>query len=102
VVAPNEIEAIVEEELPHQRKDVAVLPPDHREVPVLPQLVAVADLNVGVAVFVVPAKGVEKEELIVGEVVRPAVVAPVTIAEEDELCRIVEWDRVRLRLLEDF
>src|SRR5215211_3309176 len=84
VVAPNEIEAIVEEELLHQRKDVAVLASDHRKVPVLRELVAGADLDIGVAVLVIPAKGVEKKELIVGEVVRPAVVAPVAIAEEDE------------------
>jgi hypothetical protein len=101
VIAPDQVEATGLVELPHLPEDVVVVPADDGEVAVFPQFVAVADLDVGETVLEVTAQGVIEEQLVVGKIVRPTVVAPVTVAEEVELRRVVEWDRILACLFED-
>ncbi len=59
---------------------------------VLPELVRISDLDICKAVLIVIAQGVEKEGLVVGKVIRPAIVPSVAIAEKDELGTVIKPD----------
>jgi hypothetical protein len=67
---------------------------DIREAPVFEQLVAVAEFEVSEAFPKVIFQGVEEQALVFGEIVRPTVVAAMTVAEEDEPGLVVEGDFV--------
>jgi hypothetical protein len=71
-----------------------------REVPVLVQLVAVAEFEVSEDFLEITFQGIEEQALIFGETVCPAVIAAVTVAEEDEPGLVIEGDF--LGRLEDF
>ncbi len=90
MIAEEEKEPLREIELAHQPKDVAVRASDLCKLRVLPQLVAVPHLDVGEPPLVVVLQRVEEEQLIVGKIIGPAVIAPVTIAEEDQLIVIAK------------
>jgi hypothetical protein len=60
------------------------------ELPILPQLVAVAHLDVGKPVAVIVPQHVKEQIFVPHEGIRPAVIATVEIAEEDQAGAIVE------------
>lgn len=57
---------------------------------VFPQLIPVAEFDVGVVVFFVVSESPDEEQLVVGEVVGMPTVAAVTVAEKDELGLVID------------
>jgi hypothetical protein len=68
----------------HLPEDVVVLASNLIKIPILPELIAVSEFNICVSLGKVVIEGMEKEQLIVSEVVCPAIVATVTVTEDDE------------------
>jgi hypothetical protein len=92
VVSPDEIEPIFFVEFAHEPKHMAMCSSYIRESFVLPKLISISDFDVGEPFLVVVVQCVKEEILIMGEVVRPAIITSVTIAKEDEFRRVVERD----------
>jgi hypothetical protein len=61
------------------------------------QLIAVADLDIGEARIIVMLQGMAVDELIARELIRPAVVAAVHIAEEHDAVFVREGNRLRVQ-----
>jgi hypothetical protein len=72
-------------ELAHQPEYVVMGISYVIKIRVFPKLITISDLYVHIPVVKVMTQGVKESVLIVGKVVGPAVVTPVTIAEEDDL-----------------
>jgi hypothetical protein len=82
VVAPDEVESALSMELLKKFKNGAIGDFNPLKILVLPQLVPVTQLNVGKAPLQVMFKRGNVDQLVMGKVVGPAAVAPVTITEQ--------------------
>ena len=92
MVADDEVQPVLEIELVKQIKDAPMSTPDVAEPAILPQLIAVPDLDIGKPVPEIVAQGMEKKPLVLGKDIRPAVVPTMAIAEKDDPGGIVKED----------
>jgi hypothetical protein len=92
VVAHDEVQPALPVKSMQQVKDTPVGTSDGAEPPVLPQFVPVSDLDVREPRAVVVVQRVQEQRFIPGKSIRPAVVPPVTVAEEDDAGVVVERD----------
>jgi len=102
VVPPQKVEAARLVEPLKLPENVVVRPVDVVEVAVFPQFIPVAGLDVEEALAEVPPERVSHHDLVVGEVVGPAVVTPVAVTENDDTRRVVEDQRRVPCQLNDF
>jgi len=58
--------------------------------PVLKELITIPDFDIGKTLRVIVLQREKEQALIVGEVISPTVIPPVTVAEQDDLTRVVE------------
>jgi hypothetical protein len=92
VIAHDEVQPILLVKSMQQVEYTPVGAPDGTEPPVLPQFVPVSDLDVREPRAVIVVQGVQEQRFIPGKAIRPAVVPPVTVAEENNPGIIVKRD----------
>jgi hypothetical protein len=84
MVAIDKIKTVFAEEPGQKQKRTAVHAHNVLETAAFPKLVAVAKLDVGVVFIVIMSQGGKIEILVLGEIIRPAAVAPVAIAHQND------------------
>ena len=89
VIAYDEVEPILLVKLMQQVKGASMSIPNVAEPPVLPQLVAISDFNIGKTFPEIMSQCVKEHSFIPGKGICPAVVPPVTIAEKGDPTRII-------------
>jgi hypothetical protein len=82
VVAHDQVQSLPEVKLGKQVKDATVSTLHVAKPPILPQLVAIPDLNIRKPVLKVVIESVEKELFVLGKGVRPAIVPAMAVAKE--------------------
>ncbi len=101
VVADNQVKPPISIESVEQIEDAIVSGAYLLKMSMLPEFIAVPHLHVGVPLVVVSGQDAQEERLVLGESVGSAVVATMTVAEENEGRSVVEgspWSRlVRFR-----
>jgi hypothetical protein len=95
VVPPDEEETVFLVEFMEKPENMTVRTSNVLEIIVLPQLIPIADLNVREPFLVVMSERVEVDFLVTGEIIRPAVVSPMTVTEQDEFGGIIKIDGFR-------
>jgi hypothetical protein len=97
VVADNQVKPPISIESMEQIEDAIVSGAYLPKMSMLPEFVTIAHLHVRVTLVVVAGQNAQEEQLVLGEGVSSAVVATMTVAEEDEGRRVVEgspWSRI--------
>ncbi len=89
VVAHDEVEPILLVKPVQQVKGASMSLSNIAEPPVLPQLVAISDFNIGKTFPEIMSQCMEEHSFIPGKGICPAVVPPVTIAEKGDPTRII-------------
>jgi hypothetical protein len=89
VVANDEVEPILLVKLVQQVKGASMSIPNVAEPPVLPQLVAISNFNIGKTFPEIMNQCVEEHSFIPGKGIGPAVIPSVAIAEKGNPTRII-------------
>lgn len=90
MIAQNDKEALVEVELSHCQERILVGEFYVIKFPVFPKIVTVPDFNIGESSLMVVLKRMNEDMLVVGKVIRPAIVTPMAIAKQYELGGVVK------------
>ncbi len=89
VIAHDEVEPILLVKPVQQVKGASMSIPNVAEPPVLPQLVAISNFNVGKTFPEIKSQCVKEHSFIPGKGIGPAVIPPVAIAEKGNPTRII-------------
>jgi hypothetical protein len=89
VVAYDEVEPILPVKPMQQVKGASMSIPNVAEPPVLPQLVAISNFNIGKTFLEIMSQCVEEHSFIPGKGIGPAIISPVAIAEKGNPTRII-------------
>jgi hypothetical protein len=92
MVSVDHIESFLGLEFPYKPEYMAMCSPYILKSSILPQLIPIPELNIGEPFIIVIIQGIKKEALIMGKIICPAIVTPVTVAQEYELGGIVKRD----------
>jgi hypothetical protein len=93
VVSDDDMKAIIRVEGVEQVKNVLVGSPNLAKAAVLPELITVSNLDVGVALVIILSQYAQEQRFVLGKGIGPAVIAAMTVAEEDQRRIVVEGDQ---------
>jgi len=89
VVAHDEMESVLLVKPVQQVKDASMSIPNIAEPPILPQLVAISNFNIGETFSEVVSQCVKEQSFIPGKGIGSAVVPPVAVAKKSDPARII-------------
>lgn len=92
VVAHQHIKAFLSVEAHQQFEDDPVGSENLGKVVMLPQVVAITHFDIGIALMKIVRERVINQVLVFSKIIRPAIISPVTITEEDQPRIIVDGD----------